>query len=91
LPWGCPINHHISQADFLRQRHLTLNSSDRFSAGKPVPLLEPSNLGFAVGGNHDYFVDTFVYAGFEEEGDIIDYDGIGIIARNLFCQPGLFA
>ena len=80
----------IGSLDLLSQRHLAVDATDCFGSGEPVPFPEASNLGFAIRSDDDDVVDTFVYAGFEEERDIIDDDGIGILARALFCQPGLF-
>jgi len=34
-------------------------------------------LCYAVGGDHDGFVDAFVYAGFEEEWDFVDDHSMG--------------
>lgn len=73
------------------QGHLAVDAADCFGSGEPVPFPKASDLGFAISGDDDDVVDTFVYAGFEEERDIIDDDGIGILACALFCQPGLLA
>ena len=81
----------VRSLDLLCQRHLAADASDCFSAGKTVSFLETRDLCFAVGGDHDDFVDAFVYASFEEERDIVDDDGIGIPARGLSRQPGLLA
>ena len=81
----------VRSLDFLCQWHLAADASDRFSTGKTVSFLEARDLCFAVGGDHDDFVDTFVYAGFEEERDVIDHDCFWIVSCCLLCQPGLFA
>jgi len=81
----------IGLLDLICQGHLAVDSADGFGSGEPIPFLEASNLGFAISGDDNDGVDPFVYAGFEEEWDIIDDNGIGILACALFCQSGLFA
>ena len=46
---------------------------------------------FSVGGDDDDFIHAFVYAGFEEERDFIDHDGLGIFASDSFGQTDLLA
>ena len=79
----------VSLLGLFCQGHLASDASDRFSAGKSVSFLEAGDLDVAVGGDHDDFVDALVYAGFEEEWDFVDYDGIGIFASDGFGQTGL--
>ena len=67
----------VSPLDLLCQRHLAADASDRFSAGEAVSFLEAGDLGVAVGGDHDGFVDAFVYAGFKEERHFVDDYSMG--------------
>ena len=87
----CSVNHDISQADFLRQRHLGSYSSDRFSAGEAISFLEARDLCFAVGGDHDGCVDAFVYAGFEEEWHFVDDHSMGFALGNPTYESLLLA
>ena len=73
------------------QWHLVADTSNGFCAGVSVPFLQAGNLCFAVGGHNNDFIDAFFYAGFEEERDIVNHHGIGILARGLSRQSGLFA
>jgi hypothetical protein len=77
--------------DFLCQRHLAADAPDRLSAGEAVSFLEARNLGVSVGGDHDDFIDAFVYAGFEEKRHFVDHNGLGMFASDGFGQTGLFA
>ena len=73
------------------QRHLVADASDGFCSGEGVSFLEASDLSFLVCSNNDDLVHSLVDAGFEEQRDIVDNNGIGILARSLSRQPGLFA
>ncbi len=80
----------VSSLNFFRQRHLALDASNRFSTGEAVSLLEAGDLRFAVGGDDDDCVDSFVYAGFEEERYVIDHHSMWIFSFGLSGEPGLF-
>ena len=77
--------------DLLCQRHLVADASDRFSAGKTVSFLESCNLCFAVGGDDDDRIYSFVYAGFEQQRHIVNHHGVGVFSGGLSHQSGLFA
>ena len=81
----------VRSLDLLGQRHLAADASDRLSAGKSVSFLEARDLCFAVGGDHDDFVDAFVNAGFEQQRHIVNHHGFGIFSGCLSRQSGLFA
>lgn len=80
----------VSLLDFFRQRHLTVDASDRFSAGETITVFETCDLCLAVGGDDDDCVDSFVYAGFEEERYVIDHHSMWIFSFGLSGEPGLF-
>src|SRR6185295_7723506 len=62
----------IGPLDFLCQWHLAADASDGFCPSETVSFLETRDLCFAVGGDHDGCVHTFVYAGLEEERHFVD-------------------
>ena len=69
----------VRSLDLLCQGHLAADTSDRFSAGQSVSFLEARDLCITVGGDHDDFVDAFVYACFEEERHFVDDHHTGFI------------
>ena len=71
----------VSSLNFFCQRHLTVDASDRFSAGETITFFETCDLCLAVGGDDDDFVNSFVYAGFEEERNFIDHNGCWICSN----------
>jgi hypothetical protein len=81
----------VSLLDLFCQGHLASDAAQRFGAGKAVSFLEARELCLAVGGNHDDFVDALVYAGFEEERDVVDHNCVGILAGGLPGQLRLEA
>jgi hypothetical protein len=91
LPCECPVNHDISQADFFRQRHLTLNSPNRFCARKSVSFLEASHLGLAISRHDDGCIHSCVDAGFKQERHVVNHHGLWICSSGLFRQSSLFA
>ena len=76
------IQHMVCSLDFLCQWHLASDASKRFSAGEAVSFLEARDLGFAVGGDHDGFIDSFVHAGFEKERHFVDDHSMGVTFGN---------
>ena len=81
----------VRSLDLLCQWHLAADTSDRFSAGKSVSFLEARDLCFAIGGDHDDFVDAFVYAGFEEKGHFVDDHSTGFAFSDPTHEPLLLA
>ena len=81
----------VRSFDFLCQRHLAADASDRFSAGKTVSFLEAHDLCFAVGGDHNDCIYSLVDTNFEEERYVIDHHCFGIASCRLSCESGLFA
>ena len=91
LPWRGSIQHVVCPTAFLDQWYLASDAADRSSASEAVSFLEASDLGFAVSGDHDGLIHSLVDAGFEEQGHIVNHDGLGMFASNGVGQMGLFA
>ena len=68
--------------DLLCQGHLASDAAQRFSAGEAVSFREAHDLCFAVGGDHDDLVNSFVYAGLEEERHFVDDHSMGLALGN---------
>lgn len=85
------LKHEVGQANLLCQRNLAADTTDRFCAGEAVAFLQAGDLGLAVGGYNDDLVDALVDSGFEEEGDLINDDRLGMFSSDGFGQPGLLA
>src|SRR5512147_2801791 len=91
-----PVDYVIGRSDFLRLRHLAFDAPDGFGAGEPVSLFQSGDLGFAVGGDDDGCIHSLVDAGLEQQGHIVDDDGLGVVPGGftgetlLFpCHPGM--
>lgn len=91
LPWPRPIDHDIGQVDFLGQRHLALDASNRFSAGEAITFLETSDLSLLISRDDDCTVDSLVDVGFEQQRYVVDYDGMRVFSCCLFGESRLFA
>jgi len=63
--------------DLLCQGHLASDAAQRFGAGEAVSFREARDLSSAVSGDHDDLVNSFVYAGFEEEWHFVDDHSMG--------------
>jgi hypothetical protein len=63
--------------DLLCEWHLAVNAPKSFGARKATSFLEARDLCFAVGGDHDDFVDAFAHANLEEERHFIDNHCMG--------------
>jgi hypothetical protein len=77
--------------NLLCQGHLAADAADSFSAGEAVSFLEARDLGLAIRRDDDDFIHAFIYAGFEEEWDFVDHDGLGMFASDAFSQTDLLA
>ena len=72
-------------------RHLAVDAPDGFGAREPVAFLEACDLGVTVGGYDDDFVDSFVYACFEEEWHFVDDHSMGLALGNPTHESLLLA
>ena len=90
-PGAGSVQHDVCEPCFFCQRYLALDALKRLCTGEPVPLLEPGDLGFAVGGDDDDAVDALVHTGFEEERHFIDEDSMWSAFGDLADEPLLFA
>jgi hypothetical protein len=63
--------------DLLYQRHLAVDAPKGLGAGQAASFLEARDLCFAVGGDHDDFVDAFVYASLEKQRHFVDNHSMG--------------
>jgi hypothetical protein len=77
--------------DLLCQRHLAADPSKGLGAGKAASFLEARDLCFAVGGDHDDFVDAFVHASFEEERHFVDDHSMGVACGDSTHESLLLA
>lgn len=67
------------------------DASDRICAGEAVSFFQSGDLRFSVSGDHDDFVDAYVYAGFEEEWDFVDDHSMGFALGDPAHEPLLLA
>lgn len=81
----------VSLLGLFCQGHLAADAAQCFGTGEAVSFLEARDLRCLLRGDHYDFVNAFVYAGFEEERDFVDHDGIGMFASDGFGQTGLLA
>ncbi len=91
LPWSRPIDHDIGQVDFLGQRHLASDSPDGLGSEEAVTFLETSDLCIAISRDDDRTVDSLVDAGFEEQGHVVNHDGLGMFVGDGVGQTDLLA
>lgn len=85
------VQHVIRAAAFVCHRHLAFDTPDSFGAGKSIPLFKPSNLGFAISGDDDGDIHSFVDPGLKQERHIVDDDGVRIGFGGFSGEPGLLA
>lgn len=83
------IEYVVCTESFHRERHLTANSSESLGPGEAVPLSQSSDLGFAISCHDDCLVHPLIDTGFEEQRDIVNYDGIRIALGRLSGESGL--
>ena len=72
-------------------RHLTADASESVCTAEAVTCFEAGDLGFAIGGHDDGPLHSSVDPGFEQQGDVVNDNGLGVLASGLSCQSGLFA
>ena len=80
----------VCQTALLCEWHLALDAPEGFGAGETVTFFEAGNLGFSIGSHNDSNIHPVIDPGFEEEGHIIDHDGVRIISGGFFGEPLLF-
>lgn len=85
------IQQVVRSLDLLRQQHLAPDPTNGFGAREVVPFSQTGDLSFAVGSDHDGLIDAFVDVGFEEQGHIVNYDGLRVFLCSLLREPRLFA
>lgn len=86
-----PVDSVIGQSDFLRQWHLALDAPDGVGAGEAVSFFQPGDLGFSIGGNDDGCIHSLVDAGLEQQRDVVDDDGLGIVLSGLSGETFLLS
>ena len=91
LSWCGSIQQAVCATSFLCQGHLASDAAQGFGAGEAVSFREAHDLCFSVGGDHDDLVNSFVYAGFEEEWHFVDDHSMGLALGNPTHESLLLA
>jgi hypothetical protein len=85
------VQHDVGATRLLRKRHLAFDTLECLSPREAVAPLQPGDLGFTVCCDHDNFIHARVDAGFEQERDFVNNDGIGSASGNAPRTALLFA
>ena len=82
---GGSVEDKVGGRHFFPQGPLITDASEGFAAGQSIAFLQSGDLGFPIGGDHDDLVHARINAGFVEKRNVVDDDGVWILADG---QPG---